>query len=115
MEVLGAVRDVAIVLLALLSIVIGVLLALVLVQLRKLAQMLRQEIQPMLDTTNETVDTVQRTTTFVSQNLVDPLIKVQSYTTGARTALRNLFFIGRSARPRKRTASRPDHVDEILL
>jgi len=115
MEVLGAVRDVAIVLLALLSIVIGILLALVLVQLRKLAQMLRQEIRPMLDTTNETVDTVQRTTTFVSQNLVDPLIKVQSYTTGARTALRNLFLIGRSVRPGKRSASRSDSVDEILL
>lgn len=97
---LAAIRDVAIVLLALESIVIGVLLALMLVQLRKLARLLREDIHPILDNASETAETVSRTTTFVSQNVVAPLIKIQSYTTGAREALRNLFFIGRSIRSR---------------
>jgi hypothetical protein len=98
---LTAVRDVAIVLLALESIVIGVLLALMLLQLRKLARLLSEEIRPILNTTHETVDTVSRTTAFVSTNVVAPLIKAQSYTAGAKAALRNLFFIGRSVRPRR--------------
>jgi hypothetical protein len=41
---LAAVRDLAIVLLAVESLVIGVLLVVLLVQLRKLVQMLREEI-----------------------------------------------------------------------
>jgi hypothetical protein len=55
---LAAVRDLAIVLLAVESLVIGVLLLVLLVQLRKLVQMLREEIKPMLNSANDTVNTV---------------------------------------------------------
>jgi hypothetical protein len=92
---LAAVRDVAIVLLALESVVIGVLLALVLLQIRKLIRLLREEVTPMLDSANHTLHTVQGTTTFVSKNVVSPIIRVSSATAGTAQALRSLFSIGR--------------------
>jgi hypothetical protein len=91
---LAAVRDIAIVLLALQSIVIGILLALMLSQLRKLAKLLREEIAPLLDSANQTVGTMHSTVDFVSQSVVHPLIEARSYTSGAVEAVRNLLFIG---------------------
>jgi hypothetical protein len=91
---LAAVRDIAIVLLALESIVIGVLLALMLGQLRKLAKLLREEIAPLLDSANQTVGTMHSTVDFVSQSVVNPLIEAKSYTSGAVETVRNLLFIG---------------------
>lgn len=92
---LTGVRDVAIVLLALESVVIGVLLALTLAQIRKLVRLLREEIAPMLDSAGETLNTVHGTASFVSETLVNPLIKVSSYSAGTLRALRSLLFIGR--------------------
>jgi len=92
---LTAVRDIAIVLLALESLVIGILLAVMLVQLRKLMRMLRDEIAPVLRSANDTVDTMRGTTHFLSQNLVEPAIKISSVSSGAWQAVRNLLFIRR--------------------
>ena len=97
---LADVRDAAIVLLALESVIIGVLLALTLAQIRKLVRLLREEIAPMLNSASETLETVTGTTTFVSQAVVSPLIKVTSYSAGTLQALRSLLFIGRRVRRR---------------
>jgi hypothetical protein len=102
---LAGVRDVAIVLLALESVVIGILLAATLVQIRKLIKLLREEIAPMMHTAQDTLHTVKGTTDFVSQSVVEPLIKVTSYSAGTMQALRSLFFIGRKIR--KRSAGEP--------
>ena len=92
---LTAIRDIAIVLLALESLVIGVLLALMVAQLRKLVRTLREEIAPILDTANETAQTVNRTATFVSRSVVDPVVKVHSYTAGTKEAIRSLLWVSR--------------------
>lgn len=97
---LTAVRDVAILLLAFESIVIGILLALMLIQIRKLIKTLREEIAPILDTANETVHTVHRTADFVSENVIDPVVKVRSYAVGTREAIRSLLFISRKIKER---------------
>ncbi|HHX66355.1 MAG TPA: hypothetical protein GX702_15875 [Chloroflexi bacterium] len=108
---LAAVRDVAIVLLALESLVIGVLLAVLLIQLRGLVRLLREEIAPMINSASDTVNTVHGTVDFVSEHLVSPVIKVSSYATGARRVLGNLLFIGRRMR---NSASRPDRGGEVI-
>ncbi len=95
---LSVVRDVAIVLLALESIVIGILLALMLLQLRKLVSLLRSEVVPMLDSAQETVTTVHGTATFLSKTLVQPVIKVSSFSAGTLQAIRSLLFIRRKIR-----------------
>lgn len=95
---LAAVRDAAIVLLALLSIIIGVLLVLMLLQIRSLIRLLREEIAPLLASANETIATVQGTTDFVSRNVVRPVVQVSSYSSAALQALRSLLYFRRGPR-----------------
>lgn len=95
---LTVVRDLAIVMLALESIVIGILLALMLLQLRKLVSLLRDEVKPMLKEANQTMNTVHGTASFLSKTLVEPVIKLSSFSTGTLQALRSLLFIRRKIR-----------------
>ena len=93
--VLAGVRDVAIILLALESLVIGILFAILLIQIRNLIRLLRDEVMPILRSTQDTTNTVKGTATFVSEQFVTPLIKASSYATGTMEAVRNLVGMGR--------------------
>ena len=79
-------RDVAIIILALESIIIGILLAFLILQVRALVRFLREEIQPILDSVNETTSTVRGTTAFVSDTVVRPVMRVA----GLISALRRI-------------------------
>jgi hypothetical protein len=92
---LAGVRDVAIVLLALESLVIGVLFALMLIQIKQLIRILRDEVMPILRSTQEATNTVKGTATFVSDQVVTPLIKASSYASGTMQMVRHLVAIGR--------------------
>ena len=92
---LAGIRDAAIVLLALESVVIGVLLATTLIQIRKLVKLLRDEVVPMLDSANETVNTVKGTTSFLSDYLVQPVVKISGYAAGTAEALRSFLALRR--------------------
>ena len=70
------IRDVFIILIALESLLIGLVLIILIVQLARLTNLLQNEIKPILDSTNETVSTLRGTTTFLSTNLVEPVIKL---------------------------------------
>lgn len=82
-------RDFFIILLALESLVVGILLVLVLWQVWKLVQLLREEIIPLLDTTKESVDQVTNTTVFVGRSAAAPFVKARSVVAGIREALRS--------------------------
>jgi len=86
----ATVRDVAIILLAVESLIIGVLLSMLLWQLRNLSRMLEEEVKPLLDSANETVGTVRGTSTFLSETVVSPVVRVISTVTGLRRGLRVL-------------------------
>ena len=60
-----AVRDVMIIILAMQSCVFGIAALILLVIVIRLVNMLEFEIRPILEKTNETLGTVQGTTTFV--------------------------------------------------
>ena len=90
---LAAVRDVAILLLALESLVLGILLAVMLIQLRRLLRLLREEIAPILDSANETANTMHGTANLVSRTVIEPLVKVNSYAAGARQTIRSLLAL----------------------
>ncbi len=81
---LAAVRDVAIILLAVLSIVIGVLLGILLLQLQGLIRLLREEVRPILDSLQDTAGTVRGTTAIVSDYVVSPVARVASIVAGLR-------------------------------
>lgn len=92
-ETTSQVRDLFIIFLALESLVIGVVLVILVVQITTLVNMVQNEIRPILKSTTETINTLKGTTQFLSQNLVDPVIKVNSYTAGIKRFLNiiNIF------------------------
>jgi len=82
--VVGLLRDTAIVFVAFESLIIGVLLIVLMLQLQSLIVLLRDEIKPMLEAANETMTTVRGTTKFVSHNVVSPVVKWSGYLAGVR-------------------------------
>jgi hypothetical protein len=87
--------DIAIITLALVTVIIGLFLIILIFQLQSLIALLRDEIKPMLDSTNETLSTVRGTTNFVSDAVVTPMIHVASLTAGVAQTLRTLSGTGR--------------------
>lgn len=86
----ATIRDIAIIVLALESIVVLLLLGVVIGMLWWLIQTLERKITPILDSTSETVNTVRGTAAFVSDTVVSPIIKVISYASGVKSAVQML-------------------------
>ena len=102
METLAAARDVSIILVAIESLVIGVLLSVLVIQLARLSKLLREELLPILVATQDTVGTVRGTTTFVGDHVVQPVVTISSYAAGARGALGALVGVRKfTGRPPK--------------
>ena len=78
------VRDVFIIFMALESLVIGVALVVLIVQLATLINLLNNEIRPIIQSTNDTVNTIKGTMTFLSDNLSEPVIKLNEFMAGFR-------------------------------
>ncbi|HXF61320.1 MAG TPA: hypothetical protein VNK95_06870 [Caldilineaceae bacterium] len=68
-------RDIAIIVVAVQSIVIGVLLAVLIWQIWRLVKIIQTEVRPILEDTQATVRTVRGTATFVSNTVVEPVIR----------------------------------------
>jgi len=94
----ASVRDVFIIFMALEFIVIGAALVVLMFQLAVLTNMLQHEIKPILDSTNETINTVRGTTTFLSENLVEPVVKLNSYLAAITQVVDSLGSLGRFGR-----------------
>jgi hypothetical protein len=88
------VRDIFIIFMAFESLVIGVALVVLVIQLASLINLLQNEVKPILRSTSETVNTLRGTTEFLSENMVEPVIKLNSYLAGLRK-LFTLFGINR--------------------
>jgi hypothetical protein len=82
--VVGLLRDAAIVFVAFESLIIGLLLIVLVLQIQSLTVLLRDEIRPMLEAANETMRTVRGTTKFVSHSVVSPVMKWSGYLAGVR-------------------------------
>jgi len=78
------IRDIFIIFMAFESLVIGAALVVLAIQVASLINLLQNEVRPILAATNETVNTLRGTTTFLSENLVEPVIKLNSYLAGLR-------------------------------
>ncbi len=69
-------RDVFIIFMALELLIIGIALVVLIVQLSSLINLLQNEVRPIINSTNETVNTIKGTARFVSDNLAEPVIKI---------------------------------------
>ena len=88
--VVGLLRDTAIIFVAFETLLIGVLMIILMIQVQSLIVLLRDEIKPMLETANDTLATVRGTTQFVSHNVVSPVMKWSGYLAGLRRVLREI-------------------------
>ncbi len=94
-----AIRDVAIILMALMGSLIVVALVILIVLIARLTIMLQNEIGPLLVSIQETLNTIRGTAAFMSENVVQPVVKTAGYVEGARRFMEVLVGM----RPRKKT------------
>ena len=81
-ETAGQWRDVFIIFIALEMLIIGAAIVILMVQLAILINLLQNEIRPILETTNETANTMRGTAEFLSKNISEPIIKLNGYLAG---------------------------------
>jgi hypothetical protein len=82
------IRDLAIIVLAVVTIVMQVILVLLLLEVISLSRMLRENIIPILQSADETVRTVRGTSVFVTDNVVSPVVRISSFAAGVTQAVR---------------------------
>ena len=99
-EVTAQVRDIFIIVMALQSLLIGVVLVILIVQVARLINLLQNEIKPILDSTNETISYLRGTSVFLSENLTEPVIKLNEYLAGLTQLLQVVGLVRRSSRPK---------------
>ncbi len=87
MSTVAVIRDIAIIVLAVESLIVGALLIVLILQLRGLTRMLEEEVQPILESARETATTVRGTTVFVSDTFVKPLISAAGYASAANRVI----------------------------
>ena len=75
-DTVSRLRDIFIILMALESLLIGLALTILIIQIARLTNLLENEVKPILDSTNETISNLRGTTKFLSDNLVEPVIKL---------------------------------------
>lgn len=82
LETTSRIRDIFIIFMALQSIVLGIAIIILIIQLATLINVFKNEIKPILETTNETLRNLRGTTSFLSNNLVEPVMKMNEYSAG---------------------------------
>ena len=92
----ATIRDIAIIIIAVQSIVIGLLIAVLIWQIWRLVKIVQTELKPIIEDTQATVNTVRGTAEFVSNNVVDPVIqtntRVAKWRATTRALVRDLSF-----------------------
>ena len=86
-ETVGKIRDVFVIVMALMSLLIGFAVVVLMVQVASLINLVQNEIRPILKATNETVNTLRGTAEFLGENVVEPVIKLNGYLAGLQRVL----------------------------
>lgn len=88
---LQCLRDIAIIVLVLETFVVTILMALIVLLFGRLVSTVQNAVTPIMDSAKRTVDTVQGTTTFVSDTLVAPLIGMAGFGSAIKGTVGALF------------------------
>lgn len=75
-QTVDTVRDIFVILMALMLVVIGVALVIIILQISNLINILKNDIKPILDSGTDTINTLKGTVRFLSNNLSEPVIKL---------------------------------------
>jgi hypothetical protein len=76
------VRDIMIIFMALAFLFLSISMLVLIVQLATLINLLQNEIIPIVESTSETANTLRGTAVFMSDNLTEPVIKLNQYLAG---------------------------------
>jgi len=96
----ATIRDIAIIVVALESIFVFILLGVLVWQIWRLTKLVQTEIKPVLRDAQETINTLKATTTFMSDNVVQPAAKASGQAVRTQTTVRTLM---RGVLPRKQS------------
>lgn len=102
------IRDIFLIILSLQSIVIVVALIVLIFQISKLINMLRNEVMPILNNTQDTLQSAKGTVEFVGKNVSEPIVRVSGFFAGLRVLFREVFGIRRAVR------SQPDKREQVM-
>lgn len=97
---MAEVRDVAIIVLAAIFIIVGLGGAVLMFMLIGLVRTARKKVGPLLDSVLSTINTIEGTSSFVSDTMVRPIIRVASFGAGVKATMTAM------ARLRKRKGGR---------
>lgn len=92
------IRDVFIIILAVQSLMMGLVMVILILQLARLINLIQNEIRPILDSTSETVSHLRGTTMFLSENVVEPVIKMNEYMAGFTQFFATIGLVRRSSK-----------------
>ena len=82
------IKDTAVILLATEFLLLGLTGGLLIVQVARLVNLVRNEVMPVLESANETMNTVRGTAVFLSDNLTQPVMRVGGFLASARRLLK---------------------------
>ena len=86
-EKAGQIRDIFIIVMAMEFLVIGVALIILIIQIAILTNLMQNEVKPILTSTQDTVNTLKGTVRFLSNNVSEPVIKLNEYLAGFKKLL----------------------------
>lgn len=86
-EKAGQIRDIFIIVMAMEFLVIGVALIILIIQIAILINLMQNEVRPILTSTQYTVNTLKGTVRFLSNNVSEPVIKLNEYLAGFKKLL----------------------------
>lgn len=86
----AAIRDIAIIVVAIGSLFVYVMIAVLVWQVWRLTKYVQTEVKPVLDDAKETLATVKSTTAFLSENAVAPTVRASAQVAGTRRTLQVL-------------------------
>jgi hypothetical protein len=90
-----SIRDIVIIFVAIEALIIGLALILLIVQIARLSALIQNEVKPLIDSGNETINTLRGTSQFLSDKMVRPVMKANSTLAAIRRAV-DLIKFGRS-------------------
>lgn len=88
----ATIRDIFMIAIALELVTLGVVGVLLVIQVTRFVNLVQNEVQPVLEAANQTMNTLRGTATFLSDNLVEPVVKVNQYIATVRRFLNMIKF-----------------------
>lgn len=86
----AVIRDIAIILLAIQTLIVNILLAVLIWQVWRMVKMMQGEVKPIIEDTQETLGSVRGTANFIGANVVDPVVRTNRTVSGMRAMFSSL-------------------------